>query len=98
MGSIYAVLNVTIRDDARFREYIRGHLPSIALHGGRVLFRSNDNVVVEGTWKPRLLVIQEWPTEAAFHQWYDSDEYRPWKELRHAACDLEFVLMKGLNQ
>ena len=98
MSTIYAVLNVTIRDGTRFGEYIRGHLPSLALYGGRILFRSNDNEAVEGTWHPRLLVIQEWPTETAFQAWYGSDEYRPWKEMRHTACDIDFVLMKGMHE
>jgi uncharacterized protein (DUF1330 family) len=93
---VYAILNVHIRDPARFREYVRGHLPSIALHGGRVLFRSDENEPVEGTWEPRLLVIHEWPTETAFHDWYDSAEYRPWKSMRPLACDIDLVLMKGM--
>jgi uncharacterized protein (DUF1330 family) len=94
---IYALLNVTIRDPACFGEYVRGHLPSIALYGGRVLFRSNENERVEGTWGPRLLVIHEWPTESAFHEWYGSDAYRPWKAMRHLACDIDLVLMKGMR-
>lgn len=94
--SIYAVLDVTIRDEARFREYLRGHLPSIAQHGGRVLFRSTQNAPVEGSWAPRLLVIQEWPSEEAFQAWYASPEYRPWRELRPAACDIQLVLAKGM--
>jgi uncharacterized protein (DUF1330 family) len=94
--SVYAVLSVTIKDEARFGEYVRGHLPSIASHGGRVLFRSSDNAVIEGAWSPRLVVIHEWPSEEAFHRWYDSAEYRPWRELRPAACDLDFVLLRGL--
>jgi uncharacterized protein (DUF1330 family) len=97
VGALYAVLNVTVRDEARFREYVRGHLPSIARHGGRVLFRSDDNVAVEGTWQPRLLVLHEWPSEAAFQAWYGSEEYRPWRELRPSACDMDYVLMKGMR-
>lgn len=94
---IHAVLTVTVRDPARFREYVAGHLPSLARYGGRVLFRSDDNLAVEGAWRPPLLVVHEWPSEAAFQAWYGSEEYRPWRALRPAACDLELVLLRGMR-
>lgn len=97
MSAVYAILDVTIKDPAKFREYIRGHLPTLAAHGGRVLFRSDDNERVDGSWTPKLLVVQEWPSAEAFNAWHESAAYRPWKALRQEACEIDFVLAKGMR-
>ena len=91
--SIYAVINVTVKNKEQFIAYVAGHLPTIARYGGMILCRSIDPVVVTGNWTPHLLVIHEWPNRAQFQSWYDSEEYLPWKELREEACDMDMVLL-----
>jgi uncharacterized protein (DUF1330 family) len=36
-----------------------------------------------------------WPDRELFQSWYDSAEYRPWRELREEACDMNMVLVGG---
>jgi uncharacterized protein (DUF1330 family) len=93
---VYALLDVKIKDKAKFLEYVEGHKPSMKQYGGRLLFRSNDMQVVEGNWLPKLFVVHEWPSEVAFKQWYDSKEYAPWKKLCKEAMDMNLVLVKKM--
>lgn len=93
--AIYAIIDVTVKNQEKFKQYVTGHLPTIAHYGGKILCRSFDPAVVTGNWAPQLLVIHEWPSREQFQLWYDSDEYRPWKELRKAACDMNLVLAGG---
>jgi uncharacterized protein (DUF1330 family) len=82
----YLIL-ATILDQELFAQYIKGHIPTIAHFGGRVTFRSTDNVPVLGTETWDAVAIQEWPSESAFDAWWNSEEYRPWALIRdRAAC------------
>lgn len=93
---IYLLLDVTIKDKAKFFEYVEGHKPSMRQYGGKLLFRSNNMEVVEGSWSPKLFVVHEWPSEAAFRNWYGSPEYAPWKKLRREAMDMNMVLARKM--
>lgn len=79
-----------------FALYIKGHIPTIAQYGGRVIFRSTDNVPVLGTETWDAIAIQEWPSEAAFEAWWHSEEYRPWALMRDKAATLTFVRCQNL--
>lgn len=91
--AVYAVIDVTVKNQEKLKEYVVGHLPTIDQHGGKILCRGFDPAVVTGNWVPQLLVIHEWPSREHFQTWYDSDEYHPWKEMREEACDMNLVLV-----
>ncbi len=92
---VYVVIDVTVKNQEKLKEYVAGHLPTIERYGGKILCRGFDPAVVTGDWAPKLLVIHEWPDRGQFQAWYDSDEYRPWKMMREDACDMNMVLMEG---
>jgi uncharacterized protein (DUF1330 family) len=95
--TVYLLLDVTVKDRAKFMQYVEGHKPSMQQYGGKLFFRSNDIEPIEGNWSPKLIVVHEWPSETAFRQWYDSKEYAPWKELRKEAMDMNMVLAKTMK-
>lgn len=86
----YLIL-ATIIDPELFSDYIKGHIPTIAPYGGRVTFRSTDNVPVHGAETWDAIAIQEWPSEAAFEAWWHSEEYRPWALIRDKAATMTIV-------
>lgn len=96
-STIYVLLDVVVKDRAKFMEYVEGHKPSMQQYGGKLLFRSNDMESIEGNWSPKLFVVHEWPTEEAFKQWYNSKEYEPWKKLRKEAMDMNMVLARKMK-
>jgi uncharacterized protein (DUF1330 family) len=94
---IYVLLDVTIKDKTRFLQYVDGHRPSMQQYGGKLLFRSNDLEVIEGSWSPKLFVVQEWPSADAFYNWHNSTEYAPWKKLRQECMNVNMVLARTLK-
>lgn len=54
----------------------------IEKHRGDFIVASTNYRVVEGTWRPGLFIIIKFPTMQALSDWYDSEEYRPVRELR----------------
>lgn len=94
--TVYVLLDVVVRDRAKFMEYVEGHKPSMQQYGGKLLFRSNDMEAIEGGWSPKLFVVHEWPSEGAFKRWYKSKEYEPWRKLRKEAMDMNMVLARKM--
>ncbi|SRR6266567_3688222 len=80
-----------IIDHDLFAQYIKGHIPTIAQFGGKVVFRSTENSSVFGSGNWDVVAIQEWPSSDAFERWWASDEYRPWAGIRDRAAIMQIV-------
>lgn len=89
----YMVADVEWHDAAAVAKYREGHSELLAKYGGEILIGSSDVEVIEGTWKPRLLVIFKFPSRKAFHAWYRSAEYAPRLALRRKHADSNVALL-----
>lgn len=88
---------LTIRDHEAFARNSRAALPLLERFGGRVLAMSKVTpTVVEGTWRPSTLVVQGWPDDAAFEDFFRSPEYASIVPIRHSAAQSHLVLMQNL--
>lgn len=94
----FAVIDIDVHDAAALARYAHGHATGLRAAGGQVLATGGRFQVVEGTWFPRRLELQRWPTMAAFRAWYESAEYRPWRGLRWSASQSDFALVEGLSE
>jgi uncharacterized protein (DUF1330 family) len=93
-----------ITDPAKLREYRKGVGDTIARHGGKVLVRQDGFEVLEGDWEPgrrgddsepeRVTVIQ-FPDMAALKDWYDSDDYEPFRKIRTASSIADVIAVDG---
>lgn len=93
----YLVLARILNADL-FAQYIKGHLPSITQFGGKVIFRSTQNESVHGSENWDAIAIQEWPDNEAFECWWNSEEYRPWSQMRDKAAIVSIVRCEGHAQ
>jgi uncharacterized protein (DUF1330 family) len=92
----YVIGDIEMRDPARYDEYRKQVLPTIEKHGGRFLVRGGAAEVVEGDWKPRRIVVIEFPDMAALKAWYDSPEYAPLIKLRQSASRGSLIAVEGV--
>ena len=94
--AVYAVVNVRVTDPERYAKY-RDEAPvTIARYGGKYLARGGTVEVLEGDWNPQRLVVLEFESMERFHEWYNSPEYAPHKQLRNEAAVTDFVVVEGL--
>lgn len=93
----YLVL-AKIIDQELFQEYLKGHLPTMAAYGGRVIFRSTDNTTVLGTDSWDAIALQQWPDSTSFERWWHSEEYRPWAGIRDKAARITIISMAGIEE
>ena len=95
---VYLISDVTVRDAEAFQTYRTRAANAIARYGGRYLVRGGDIEQLEGAWKPRTIVIVEFPTKAQAHAWYRSPEYATALEVRDAALSRNLILVDGIAE
>lgn len=92
----YYIVEIDIQDEVKFEEYRQRVPGTIARYGGRYLVRGGRQETIEGDWKPKRIVVLEFPSFEQAKRWYDSDEYRPLRELRRGAARGHILLVDGV--
>jgi len=93
----YVIVDVTVTDPVVMEEY-RKHVPAtLAKYGGRFIVRGGAHQAVEGDWKPKRLVVLEFPSMEQAKRWYDSEEYREPKAMRLRAGSANLVMVEGIQ-
>ena len=92
----YAIITVKITNPNKFMEYVKGHLPSVIQYGGKFKFEGINLENVENSTfageKSDLVIIQEWPCKERFYAWWNSEEYKHWKQMRPYGADVTVTL------
>jgi uncharacterized protein (DUF1330 family) len=92
----YVIAEVDITDPAGFEEYRKQVPATVAKYGGRFLVRGGALETVEGDWRPKRLVVAEFPSLEQARRWYDSPEYKDPKALRLRTSKSKILLVEGV--
>ncbi|MBB4568039.1 DUF1330 domain-containing protein [Rhizobium leucaenae] len=92
----YLVSEVTPRDADAFQTYRTKAAASIAQYGGRYLARGGDVDTLEGSWKPRTIIIVEFPDVETARRWYSSSEYAA-LAVQNQALERNLILVDGIS-
>lgn len=91
----YVVSRLKIRDAEAMRRYVNEAPATVAAFGGRYHYRGGNVEALEGEWEHDRMVVLEFPTKADALAWYESDLYRPLRELRQASAETIILLADG---
>ncbi len=92
----YAVAEIDVRDPAWVADYVKDVTAMVERRGGRYLARTARIEQLEGErTPPQVLLIIEWPSREQANDFYESDEYRSYREARRAGARNEFLLIAG---
>jgi uncharacterized protein (DUF1330 family) len=69
--------------------------PIIDSYGGVYHLRHKKARVLEGDWNPDFITLIEFPSMSKLLEFYESEEYRPWLELRKNAGDGRLVVFES---
>jgi len=91
----YWITRSTVSDSDAYGEYARRARHIIRAHGGKFLVRGGALTVLEGSDRPRAVLI-EFPSMGAAQACYDSPEYQ--EALTHAkgAAERDVCIVEGL--
>ncbi|MBX3685981.1 MAG: DUF1330 domain-containing protein [Rhodocyclaceae bacterium] len=93
----YVVFDVEIRDAQRYQEFMQQVKPALEAAGGRYLARGGPLKVWEGDWSPRRLVIVEFPSIAAWEDFYHGPVYQGLKAVRDECSSARLVSVEGVS-
>ena len=92
----YFIGEIEVKDQSWVPDYIKNVTEMVERHGGRYLARTPKVEKIEGERKPMpMCVILEWPSKEAAVSFYESEEYRPYRQNRIAGAKNEFLLIAG---
>jgi len=91
----YVINDMEVTDPALLEEYKKLSPATVAQYGGRFLARGGTMEVLEGAWRPKRLVILEFPSLAQAKAWVNSPEYAPARRIRQQASRSNLVVVDG---
>ncbi len=89
--------NLEITAPEKMQEYVAKVKPITASFGGEYVVSDANIDIKEGDWQPIWPVIIKFPSLKHAQDWYESDAYKPLKELRKSAGKFSAVFMEGQN-
>ncbi len=91
----YLINDMEVTDPDVLEEYKKLSPATVQQFGGRFLARGGELDVLEGEWRPKRLVIIEFPSLAQARAWANSAEYAPAKQIRQRASRSNIIVVDG---
>jgi uncharacterized protein (DUF1330 family) len=94
MPKAYWVVRVSVRDHARYPEYLAAARPAFEKFGANFVVRGGAYEVMEGNARDRNVVVEFADRDTA-KACYDSAEYSAAKLIRQKYADADFIIIDG---
>src|SRR5436190_23680852 len=94
----YVIVEVETIDHELMQPYRELAGPSVTAAGGKFLARGGGIDVLEGDRRPQRVVVIEFDSLEHARAWWESDEYRPIKEMRLQAGHSTMIAVEGVSQ
>ena len=92
----FAIFNIDVKKPEEYKEYVEKVKPIAEKFGGDYIIRGGETKIVEGKWNyPRTVVIK-FPTFEKALDWYNSEEYKPIKQIRLDNSVSNGIIIKGV--
>ena len=91
----FAIFNIDIKRPKEYKEYVEKVKPIAERYGGEYIIRGGESTIIEGSWAyPRTVVIK-FPSYEKALEWYNSEEYKPIKQIRLDNSVANGIIIKG---
>ena len=96
--SVYMIGDVDINNIEEYKKYMEKVKPMIASKGGEYLIRGGEIDSLEtNLWKPTRMVLVKFPNKKLAMEWYNSDEYKPYKKIRLENATSNILMVEGIS-
>lgn len=96
MPKAYWIVRVSVRDEARYPDYLAAAKPAFEKFGANFIVRGGAFDVMEGKARDRNVVV-EFADRNTAKACYDSGEYRAAKLIRQKYADADFIIIDGAD-
>ena len=92
----YVMVDIEVTDPAGYEEYRKLAAPAVAAFEGKFLVRGGATTTLEGSWRPKRVVLLEFPSVQRAQAWWASEEYRAARALRQRTAITNMVVAEGI--
>jgi len=96
MSKGYWMVQVSVRDQARYPEYLAAARPAFEKFGAKFLVRGGRFETMEGGSRERNVVV-EFKDHATALACYRSPEYQSARAIRQVCADADFIIIEGAS-
>ena len=97
-NSVYMIGDVEIHDLEEYKKYMEKVKPMIESYGGDYLIRGGEIEALETKlWTPTRIVLVKFPNKKAAMDWYNSEEYKPYKKIRFNTSTSNILMVEGIK-
>jgi uncharacterized protein (DUF1330 family) len=96
--TVYLISDVRARNAEALEIYRTRAATSIERHGGTYLARGSAIEVLEGDWRPRMIIIVEFPDQETARRWYASPDYAEALAVRDEALERNLIMAHGVGE
>ena len=93
----FLIAEIEVVDPAGWAEYVRLVPATIERYGGRYIARGGAVETLEGEPSPGRVAIVEFADIRRVHEWLDSPEYRPVRDIRLRTAKSRLRIVEGLG-
>ena len=96
MSAGYVIAQLKIINPENYKEYIEKVTDIIKKFGGEYLARGGEHQVFEGEDNFPRIIILKFPTYEKALEWYNSEEYKPIKDIRLKNSVGSNIIIRGI--
>jgi uncharacterized protein (DUF1330 family) len=94
MPKAYWIVRVSVRDQARYPDYLAAAKPAFEKFGANFIVRGGAYDVMEGNARDRNVVV-EFADRTTAEACYNSREYGAARSIRQRYADADFIIIDG---
>ena len=92
----YIIVEIEVVDPVGYEEYKKQAAATVHQHDGKYIVRGGKTEVLEGDWKPKRIVVLEFPTTERAKEWLNCEEYREPRKMRHRTAKTNMIVLEGV--
>jgi uncharacterized protein (DUF1330 family) len=91
----YVIAQIEVTNLEKYKEYVAKVSDVVKKYGGEYLVRGGEYKVMEGKSPYSRNVLIKFPTYEKALEWYNSEEYKPIKQIRLENSKSNQIILKG---
>ena len=94
--SAYVIVEIDVLDPAGYEEYKKLAGATVEKYGGKYIVRGGRTEVLEGSWRPKRIVVLQFESMQRAREWLNCEEYRDPRKMRHRTAETKMILVEGV--
>ena len=94
--SAYVLSSIKVNNPDNYKEYVTKVKSIVEKFGGEYLVRGGEMNIIEGDWPNERNIVIKFPSREKAMEWYNSEEYKPIRQIRHDNAVSNSVIVDGI--